>query len=67
MLYDLELIWDLGLGSAFKSYLLKWTIKYCPDAAIMILFSKKVNKWNFMIFYDFSKIQWLFYWFMTKE
>ena len=49
-------VWSLG--SAFNSYLFKWTIKYCPDDAI--LFSREVNKWNCMIFCDFPKIQWLF-------
>ena len=51
-----SMLWDLG--SAFNSYLFKWTIKYCAD--VEILFSTEVNKWNFMIFYDFLKIQSLF-------
>ena len=64
-----------GLGSAFNSYLFKWIIKYCPDAAI--LFSREVNKWSFMVFHvifnDFyhefmteEQILWLFKNFMTS-
>ena len=54
-----------GLGSAFNSYLFKWIIKYCPDAAI--LFSREVNKWSFKVFHDFPYIQWLLSWIYDRR